>query len=41
MEISVTQTDDLGSYLICASGKLRIILLCEDVALLQFHLCVH
>lgn len=41
MYISVTQIDDRANYLICASGKLRIILLCEDMALFQFSsLCI-
>lgn len=39
MQISPLQTDDRANYLICSSGNLRIILLCEDVAPLQFHLC--
>lgn len=39
MYIAATQTDDLANYLIRASSRLRIILLCEDVALFQFHLC--
>lgn len=38
MQISVTQTDYRASYLICAPGILRVILLCGDVAAFQFHL---
>lgn len=39
MDISATQTDDLANYLMRASSRLRIILLCEDMALFQLHLC--